>query len=106
MTDSTNIADVFVYMPFMWSFGVILGYVYAPARSGIETDSFRRPLMGGLLSSPATKWPSVFGRFAIFRDLPYFLPCAAAGVVAFVIYLIAFIALNEVSNPSLFQRHH
>jgi hypothetical protein len=100
MTDSTNIADVFVYLPFMWSMGVIFGWVgnTLSARSDIEPDCVHRPLMGGLLSSPATKWPSIFGRFRIFRDLPYFLPCAAAGVVAFVVYLIALVAFREVSK--------
>jgi hypothetical protein len=68
------------------------------ARSDVEPDCIYRPLIGGLLSSPATKWPSIFGRLGIFRDLPYFLPCAAAGVVAFAVYLIALVAFKEVNK--------
>ncbi|KAJ3986143.1 major facilitator superfamily domain-containing protein [Lentinula detonsa] len=82
VTDSTNMADAFTMIPIMWSFGTTVG-----------------PALGGILANPATQWPQLFGKFAFFRDFPYFLACAAAGFLAFIAFALAYIGLKE-SSPT------
>ncbi|KAJ3725779.1 major facilitator superfamily domain-containing protein, partial [Lentinula raphanica] len=69
ITDSTNMADAFALVPIMWSFGSTVG-----------------PALGGVLANPATQWPHLFGRIEFFQNFPYFLACAAAGLLAFIAF--------------------
>ncbi|KAK7032778.1 MFS domain-containing protein [Favolaschia claudopus] len=80
IADATNIADIFSMGPLVWS---IAGTI--------------APLIGGVLSNPATKWPNTFGKIEVFRSHPYFLPCAVAGCIALASFAIAFIGLKEAS---------
>ena len=57
---------------------------------------FPRPLIGGVLSNPATRWPNTLGRLRFLRDHPYFLPCGVSGSIALVTFVIATFALKEV----------
>ncbi|KAF5359368.1 hypothetical protein D9756_003059 [Leucocoprinus leucothites] len=66
LTDSSSIGDALALIPPMWSTGITVG-----------------PMLGGVLSSPAERWPNVFGKIALFKDHPYFLPCLAAGAISF-----------------------
>ncbi|KAJ7595184.1 major facilitator superfamily multidrug-resistance, DHA1 sub-family [Mycena floridula] len=81
ITDSTNMAEAFSFMPLMWCAGITIG-----------------PLIGGVLSSPAASWPEVFGKSAFFSEYPYFLPCATAGFVAFLAFLSGILFLEEPSK--------
>ncbi|KAF5379659.1 hypothetical protein D9615_005771 [Tricholomella constricta] len=78
ITDSTNIADAFAIMPMTWSIGSTIG-----------------PILGGILSEPAKRWPQSFGRFEFFHTHAYFLPCAAAGLFSLLSGAIAFVGLKE-----------
>ncbi|KAG7444819.1 MFS general substrate transporter [Guyanagaster necrorhizus] len=86
LTDSTNIGEAFALMPLIWGLGVTVG-----------------PVIGGLLVHPADTWPNTFGRIALFRDHPYFLPCAVAGLFSFAICLLTLIGLQE-THPSTIAR--
>ncbi|KAF8969120.1 major facilitator superfamily multidrug-resistance, DHA1 sub-family [Flammula alnicola] len=86
MTDSTNRGDAYAYMPLIWSFGTTSG-----------------PIVGGVLSNAAKRWPDTLGRIAYLRTHPYFLPCAIAGLFAFATFAIASFALKE-TLPSLVAR--
>ncbi|KAG5636708.1 hypothetical protein H0H81_007104 [Sphagnurus paluster] len=86
ITDSSNIADAYAIMPMTWSTGATLG-----------------PIIGGLLSQPADRWPRLFGN-QFFHTHPYFLPCAVAGLLAFLSAAIAFFGLKE-SLPSKQKKH-
>ncbi|KAF7320532.1 MFS domain-containing protein [Mycena chlorophos] len=87
ISDESNIADMFSFLPLTWSTGVTLG-----------------PAMGGILANPATKWPdSVLGHIELLRVHPYFLPCAVAGSVAFAAFVLAWIGLKE-SLPSALKK--
>ena len=55
-----------------------------------------RPIIGGVLSNPATRWPSTLGRIHYLRQHPYFLPCAMSGLISFVTFIISFFGLKEV----------
>ncbi|KAF5333678.1 hypothetical protein D9611_002661 [Ephemerocybe angulata] len=83
ITDSTNIGDAYALAPLMWSAGTTIG-----------------PMLGGLLSNPAVQWPHTFGKFAFYRDYPYFLPCAAASFIAFLSFAISSIAMKETLPSS------
>ncbi|KAF8896549.1 major facilitator superfamily multidrug-resistance, DHA1 sub-family [Infundibulicybe gibba] len=78
ITDATNIADAFAIMPMVWSVGVTVG-----------------PILGGVLSNPADRWPTIFGNSVFFRQHPYSLSCTAAAAIAFVSFLISFLGLKE-----------
>lgn len=54
-----------------------------------------RPLLGGVLSTPAKKYSWLDTAF--FRKYPYFLPGGVAGVVVFTAVIIGFFVLREVS---------
>ncbi|KAF8628986.1 hypothetical protein AX15_003609 [Amanita polypyramis BW_CC] len=87
LTDSTNVADVFAAISMMWSMGVTFG-----------------PILGGLLSRPATRWPDTLGKLQYLRSHPYFLPCFAASLVSFLSFLIGIIALKETSSVAIRQQ--
>ncbi|KAJ7352333.1 major facilitator superfamily multidrug-resistance, DHA1 sub-family [Mycena albidolilacea] len=86
ISDPSNIADIFSIMPLVWS-----------------VASTMAPLIGGVLSNPATKWPSTLGKFEILREHPYLLPCVVSGSIALLAFGIAFAGLKE-SLPSIVAR--
>ncbi|KAF9468186.1 major facilitator superfamily domain-containing protein [Collybia nuda] len=86
ITDATNIGDAFSYISMMWGVGSTIG-----------------PIMGGLLSRPAITWPDTFSKILLFRNYPYFLPCAAAAFLALITGVIAFLGLKE-TLPSAVTR--
>lgn len=86
VTDSTNIADAFALMPLVWTAGLTIG-----------------PIIGGVLSEPATRWPLLFGN-EFFVHYPYFLPCAMAALIAFLSAPIGFLCLPETCQSVLWRR--
>jgi hypothetical protein len=60
--------------------------------------------MGGILARPAERWPNTFGRWKLFHDHPYLLPCAAASGVAFLAFIVALFGLREVCFPTKQKR--
>ena len=54
------------------------------------------PIIGGLFSGPAVRWPDTLGKLSYLRDHPYFLPCFIPSVLAFVAFLGALVGLKEV----------
>ncbi|KAJ7168858.1 major facilitator superfamily multidrug-resistance, DHA1 sub-family [Mycena filopes] len=83
ISDPTNVADIFSTLQLMWSLGATIS-----------------PFIGGVLASSATKWPDTFGKIALLRAHPYFLPCAVAACVAFASFMFALFGLRE-TLPSL-----
>ncbi|KIK60237.1 hypothetical protein GYMLUDRAFT_43977 [Collybiopsis luxurians FD-317 M1] len=77
-TDETNRADAFTLMPLVWTIGTVVG-----------------PALGGILADPATTWPHIFGKISFFKEYPWFLPCFAAGLLAFVAFLLSSWGLKE-----------
>ncbi|GLB43326.1 putative major facilitator superfamily protein [Lyophyllum shimeji] len=78
ITDATNAAQAFSFLPVAWSIGSTLG-----------------PLIGGAFTAPATRRPDIFGHFQFFKNYPYFLPCFVATLVPLSAFLLAFVALKE-----------
>ncbi|KAK9156533.1 hypothetical protein Scep_003107 [Stephania cephalantha] len=56
-----------------WGIGLIIG-----------------PALGGLLSQPAEKYPSVFSKDSLFGRFPYFLPSLCISVFAVVVTIVCF----------------
>lgn len=83
LTDSSNRGDAYAFIPLIWSFGTTTG-----------------PILGGVLSNAATRWPDTFGRIAYVKTHPYFLPCFVAAAFSFATFIIVCFALKE-TLPSL-----
>lgn len=55
------------------------------------------PIIGGSLSRPATRYPSLFGRFALLRECPYALPCFVSSLFPLTGAILAYLYVEEVS---------
>lgn len=77
LTDSTNRAEGFSYMPVVWATGSTLG-----------------PLMGGALSRPHEQFPQLFSA-PFWREYPYFLPCVATSSFVVLSMLITLCFFKE-----------
>ncbi|KAG8731783.1 hypothetical protein FRC10_001453 [Ceratobasidium sp. 414] len=78
LTDETNQAQCFAFIPVIWSTGSTIG-----------------PLIGGTLSNPARLLPRVFDT-PFWNEYPYFLPCLVMAMfTAFVFILSAFFLQEE-----------
>ncbi|KXN64879.1 MFS general substrate transporter [Conidiobolus coronatus NRRL 28638] len=77
LTDKTNRARAFSYLPMMMGLGNALG-----------------PVIGGFLVSPAKKLPYFFDT-PFWNTYPYFLPCLAAGSINVLAAILSFYYLGE-----------
>ncbi|KAG1856207.1 MFS multidrug-resistance DHA1 sub-family [Suillus tomentosus] len=78
ITDSTNLAQAYAYMPLAWSTGGTIG-----------------PLVGGLLSRPVEEFPNVFGHSQFLKTYPYFLACAVPATFSALAWIVTFLFLRE-----------
>jgi len=78
MTDATNIANAYAYVPLARSAGATIG-----------------PIIGGFLARPAERFPHLFGNNAFLKKFPYFLPCAIPATVALLAWLVTFLFFKE-----------
>jgi MFS family permease len=87
LTNETNQARAFSYIGVATGLGRLIG-----------------PAMGGLLSSPATRYPSVFGSSWLFTQYPYLLPCLALASLTVLVYIMSFMWLKETLPVGLRRR--
>ncbi|THH19030.1 hypothetical protein EW146_g2063 [Bondarzewia mesenterica] len=87
LTDSTNMARAFGYIPLQWAAGVTIG-----------------PLIGGYFARPAERWPALFGRSTLFFLHPYFLPCAIASILTLVLLTVISMGLKETLPAAISRR--
>ncbi|EIW57757.1 MFS general substrate transporter [Trametes versicolor FP-101664 SS1] len=80
ITDHTNRARGFAFLPMIWSVGGTLG-----------------PVIGGVFARPADRWPG-FRDSAFWRSYPYFLPCIIVACISVSAFVLASIGLKEVSD--------
>ncbi|KAG1841120.1 major facilitator superfamily domain-containing protein [Suillus subalutaceus] len=78
ITDSTNLAQAYAYMPIAWSSGGAIG-----------------PLIGGSLSRPADRFPNIFGHWQFMKTYPYFLACAVPATFSILAWVVTFLFLQE-----------
>lgn len=77
LTDETNQAQAFAFLPIVWSTGSTLG-----------------PFIGGTLSHPAELLPGVFDT-PFWKKYPYFLPCLIAAIYAACVFVAGALFLKE-----------
>lgn len=87
ITDETNLAQAYAFMPLAWSSGGTLG-----------------PLIGGFLSRPADRFPNVFGNVEFLREYPYFLACAVPATFTAIAWIVTFLFLKETLPNSVSLR--
>ncbi|TFL03784.1 major facilitator superfamily domain-containing protein [Pterulicium gracile] len=78
VTDPSNIALAYSYMPISWSTGSTVG-----------------PMIGGSLSHPAKQFPRLFGSFLFLKEYPYFLPCAIPATFSVIVWFVTYFYLEE-----------
>ncbi|KAG1858896.1 major facilitator superfamily domain-containing protein [Suillus subluteus] len=78
VTDSSNIAQAYGFLPLPWMTGNTLG-----------------PLIGGSLSHPADRFPRLFGQSTFLKTYPYFLACAGPALFAALSWLVTYMLLQE-----------
>ncbi|KAI0472925.1 MFS general substrate transporter [Xylariaceae sp. FL0804] len=71
----------FLIMPMTFNIGVILG-----------------PILGGLLSDPATSYPNAFGHVQFFQSFPYALPNIVSGIYLIIAWLMCWLLLQETHD--------
>ncbi|KAI0636220.1 MFS general substrate transporter [Trametes polyzona] len=77
ITDDTNRARGFAFLPMIWSVGGTLG-----------------PIIGGVFARPADRWQG-FRSSAFWTSYPYFLPCIIAACMSVSAFALAAIGLKE-----------
>ncbi|KAI0768094.1 MFS general substrate transporter [Trametes elegans] len=83
ITDASNIAQAYAFMPIAWSTGATVG-----------------PIIGGTLSHPAERFPGIFGHSGFFKTYPYFLACSIPATFSAVACFVTLFFLKEtVRNP-------
>ncbi|KAJ2924858.1 hypothetical protein H1R20_g12247, partial [Candolleomyces eurysporus] len=84
LTDETNLAQAYAYMPIAWSTGCTVG-----------------PIIGGSLSRPHEQYPWLFGDSEFHKKYPYFLACSIPATFSAVAWLVTYRYLKEThSNPT------
>jgi len=59
------------------------------------------PALGGLLSEPAHKYPTLFPPGSLFATFPYLLPCLAVAAVTAVVFVTGAFVIRETLSPQL-----
>ncbi|KAI0324655.1 MFS general substrate transporter [Cubamyces sp. BRFM 1775] len=77
ITDHTNRARGFAFMPMIWSLGSTLG-----------------PMIGGIFATPAERWPG-FRDSTFWTTYPYFLPCIIVACISISAFLFALVGMKE-----------
>lgn len=104
ITDSTNMAQAFAFMPIVWFVGATSGSVCISSRSvpfmrKERIDSsflfFRSAFIGGSLSDPYERFTDLFGGL-FWKKYPYFLPCLVVAIFPALSCLLVLMMLKEV----------
>ncbi|PVU88629.1 hypothetical protein BB559_005462 [Furculomyces boomerangus] len=88
ISDQTNRAQVFAYLPLTWNVGAIIG-----------------PLIGGLLYDPSQKIPWLLGPLRVFEKYPHLLPCLVSGILYTFGLILGITSLKETHKPKLHHSH-
>ncbi|KAG1728520.1 uncharacterized protein EDB91DRAFT_855954 [Suillus paluster] len=78
ITDATNLANAYGYMPLPWMSAAVIG-----------------GFAGGSLSRPADRFPEIFGQSELLKTYPYLLSCAVPAFFASTAWLLTCFYLKE-----------
>ncbi|CUA66961.1 putative membrane protein YCR023C [Saccharomyces cerevisiae S288c] [Rhizoctonia solani] len=87
VTDDSNAAQAFAFIPLVWA----IGFTLAPA-------------VGGLLQHPAETMPRLFGWSSILKEHPYLLPCVVIALVPASGLVLGWFFLRE-THPVLGKQY-
>ena len=97
ITDSTNVARAFSFIPITWFLGASIGLISICLFCKVCRLTTSRPLIGGMLERPAEKFPALFGNSSFLQKYPYFLPCFVSAAIAVARWFIVALFFKEVS---------
>ncbi|KAI8916233.1 major facilitator superfamily domain-containing protein [Gorgonomyces haynaldii] len=80
LTDDTNRASAFSLFGFTFAIGIILG-----------------PVMGGFLANPAQTMPDIFGKWDLFVQNPFLLPCLVSSLISTFGFVFGLMFLPETA---------
>ena len=63
-----------------------------------DHDLHYSPVIGGMLSHPAERWPDTIGKIPFFHSHPYFLPCLVAAMVPLSAFVVTALFMKEVGD--------
>ncbi|KIJ14480.1 Drug:H+ antiporter-1 family protein, partial [Paxillus involutus ATCC 200175] len=86
LTDVTNRAQGFAFLPIIWSSGAVIG-----------------PIIGGSLARPQDHFPRLFGS-SFWADYPYFLPSFVAAMFAALTFVMILFLLKETLPGALLYK--
>ncbi|XP_061196699.1 uncharacterized protein LOC133204975 [Saccostrea echinata] len=81
ISDDSNQATGLSIVAMSWGAGIILG-----------------PAVGGILSNPAFRYPSMFQKDGMFDQFPYLLPSLIVACACFVVIVVDFLVLPETKS--------
>lgn len=84
LCDDTNSARAFSFIGLNTGFGRIVG-----------------PVLGGLLSEPAKKYPAVFAGYPLLVTYPFLLPCLVAAAMTMACFFATYFLLEETMHLSV-----
>ncbi|KAJ6589490.1 major facilitator superfamily multidrug-resistance, DHA1 sub-family [Mycena capillaripes] len=106
ISDSTNAAEMYSLMPFMWTLGSTIGFVLSRVLPPCMNPDIpgSSPFIGGTSANPASRYPDSIGKIGLFREFPYLLPCATTGSLAFAAFVIGFLGLKETLPSAMVKQ--
>ncbi|KAL9602256.1 MAG: hypothetical protein Q9219_001980 [cf. Caloplaca sp. 3 TL-2023] len=87
VTEKKHQPSAYAIMPFVWSFGSILG-----------------PLIGGALAEPCKNYPQAFARGSLFDQYPFLLPNLVCALILIVGILVGILFLEETHQEKKYKR--
>ncbi|KAL9001160.1 MAG: hypothetical protein Q9169_000343 [Polycauliona sp. 2 TL-2023] len=87
VTEKEHQPSAYAIMPFVWSFGSILG-----------------PLIGGALAEPCKNYPALFSQGTLFDTYPFLLPNIVCAVVLVFGIVIGLLFLEETHQEKRYRR--
>lgn len=89
ITDDSNQSFAFSLFGFLYGMGTLVA-----------------PMLGGLLSNPATKYPNLFGNWGLFIEFPYLLPCIISSLVSLFGFVVGLLFFEETLHKSQASEDH
>ncbi|KAF7375261.1 Efflux pump azaL [Mycena sanguinolenta] len=88
LTDSSNRANAFKFVPLIWATGASLG-----------------PFIGGTLSTPQDRFPALFPE-KFWAEFPYFLPCMVVSSFVLVSFTAVLLFFKETAPTKIAMKGH
>lgn len=103
-TNSTNRAQAAGLTSLVWAIGFTIGCATLRLQRAQFSPIFNSPLVGGLLSRPHDRFPTLFGNW-LWEEYPYLLPCLFSATFCGFSFVLTWLFLKEVRGlPGCFGK--